>query len=369
MLIRSVELKNFRNIESAKLDFKKNINIFIGKNAQGKTNLIESFFILSVCRSFRTRLNKQLITFNKEYSSIKASVISNNKDLNLEVIFTNKSKKAKINTMDIKKTSDFIGYLNVVVFTPDDLLFVKGGPSERRNFVDLELSKISPIFLFNLSKYNNLLKERNKYLKTNFNLKAGDLYIESLNEQMAECQVVIIKKRQMFIKELSLISNNIYQEIANDKEIISLNYKTFVKVIDGTDLYSTILEKYKNSFDKDILTKQTNVGIHKDDIDIFLNKKNAYYFSSQGQQRTIVLSIKIALLEIIKNEIGEYPVLLLDDVLSELDKNRKEMLFKILDKKIQTFITTTSIDDIDIEITKKADIFYIENGKSRRINE
>lgn len=363
MKINSIELKNFRNFKEFKLVFNKDINILIGKNAQGKTNLIESFYVLSVCRSFRTHITHQLIYFNEDFAKIQAQIISNKRNLELEMILTGQNKKAKINGVDINKTSEFVGYLNVVVFTPDDLYLIKGGPGQRRRFIDLELSKISPIYLFNLSKYNRLLKERNKYLKI---LKEknllGDPYLEVLNEQMAKLQVEIIKKRIAFVEELSLLSSFVYQKIAGQHENINFKYKSFIDT-QKQDLYTIILEKYSNNLSRDIRYTSTQDGIHKDDMKIMINKKDASIYASQGQQRTIILSIKIALLELVKKEIGEYPVLLLDDVLSELDDTRKSMLLNLLDQKIQTFITTTSIEDIDQNILKNADIFEIENGK------
>lgn len=363
MKLNSIDLTNFRNFKSFHLDFEKDINIFIGKNAQGKTNLIESFYVLSVCRSFRTHIMKQLIHFDSDFARIKGSIFTNKRELELEMIITSQSKKAKINGNDINKTSEFVGYLNVVVFTPDDLYLIKGGPSVRRRFIDLELSKVSPIYLFNLSKYNSLLKERNKFLKMlKDKNKQGDPYLDVLNEQMASLQVDIIKKRIKFIQQLAKLSSIIYKKIADKDEIIEFRYKTFISQ-ENLNIYEDILDKYRKNLSRDIRYTMTQVGIHKDDIIIYINHHDAFDFASQGQQRTIVLSIKIALLELIKNEIGEYPVLLLDDVLSELDDTRKAMLLDLLDQRIQTFITTTSLEDIDDRILKNASVFDIENGR------
>lgn len=362
MKIKTVKLKNFRNFNDFYAEFSSDINIFIGKNGQGKTNIIESFYVLSVCRSFRTHITQQLIKFNEDFSKINASIIANNHDLNLEMILSGQNKKAKVNGTDVNRTSDFVGYLNVVAFTPDDLNLIKGSPSQRRRFIDLELSKISPIYLFNLSKYNRLLKERNKFLKMlKEKGKSDDLYLEVLDEQMAKLQEEMIKKRIFFIEELEKYASIIYSKIANNDEIISLIYKSYVA--GNENLYEKILNKYKKNRQRDIKFMTTQDGIHKDDLKILLNGHEAIHYGSQGQLRTIVLSIKIALLELIKKEIGEYPVLLLDDVLSELDEKRKSMLLSLLDERIQTFITTTSLEDIDEGILKKAKIFMIENGE------
>lgn len=215
---------------------------------------------------------------------------------------------------------------------------------------------------FNLSKYNNLLKERNKYLKLlNKKNRANDEYLEVLDEQLAKLQVELIKKRINFINKLDEKVKLIYQMISKkDDEMINLRYICFVK---NEINYENILLLYKKNYQRDIRYMQTNIGIHKDDLGIYMNGNIADLFASQGQQRTIVLAMKIALIELIKDEIGEYPVLLLDDVLSELDETRKNMLLDILNQKIQTFITTTSIDGINHQIVKKAKKIYIESGK------
>ena len=333
MIVKTLNLYNFRNYSHFVIDFSQDINILIGNNGQGKTNLIEAIYLLSVGKSFRSHVNKQMIMFDNEFARIKGKVISNSKQRNLEIILGSNFKNAKIDNQDIHKISEFVGLLNVVVFIPDDLYLVKGNPSNRRRFIDLEISKISPIYVFNLSKYSNLLKERNKYLKIlNKKNSSGDEYLEVLDEQLSKLQVELIKKRLQFISRLDLN-------------------------------YENILNLYKKNHRRDIKYMQSHIGIHKDDLKIYMNDNDACLYASQGQQRTVVLSLKIALIELIKEEIGEYPVLLLDDVLSELDKTRKNMLLDILNQKIQTFITTTSIDDINHQIIERAKKIYIESGK------
>lgn len=362
MKVNSLILNDFRNYNHFFIEFDMNTNILIGSNGQGKTNLIEAIYLLSVGKSFKTHVNKQMIMFDKDFAKVKGSVISNKKIRNLEIIIGSDFKRAKIDDQDIYKISEYVGLLNIVVFIPDDLYLIKGGPSNRRRFIDLEISKISPIYVFNLSKYNSLLKERNKYLKIlNQNKLNGDEYLEVLDEQLAKLQVDLIKKRTDFINKLAKKVILIYQMIAKkDNEKINLSYSCFVK---DELTYENILALYKKNYQRDIRFMQSHIGIHKDDLKIFMNDKSAELFASQGQQRTIVLSLKIALIELIKDEIGEYPVLLLDDVLSELDETRKNMLLDILDQKIQTFITTTSIDGIHHQIVDKAKKIYIESGK------
>ena len=361
MIVKSLYLHNFRNYNHFVVDFSQDINILIGNNGQGKTNLIEAIYLLSVGKSFRSHINKQMIMFDNEFARVEGKVISNGKQRNLEIVLGSNFKNAKIDNQDIHKISEFVGLLNVVVFIPDDLYLVKGNPSNRRHFIDLEISKISPIYVFNLSKYSNLLKERNKYLKIlNKKNSQGDEYLEVLDEQLSKLQVELIKKRLHFISRLDQKVSFIYQKIAKkDNESIKLRYSCFLK--DSLN-YENILTLYKKNHSRDKYM-QSHVGIHKDDLKIYMNDNDASLYASQGQQRTIVLSLKIALIELIKEEIGEYPILLLDDVLSELDKTRKNMLLNILNQKIQTFITTTSIDDINHQIIEKAKKIYIESGK------
>lgn len=356
MKINNIELVNYRNYNHFFIEFNDDINILIGNNGQGKTNLIEAIYLLSLGRSFKTHINKQMIMFSKEYGRIKSQIYSGNKNKNLEIILGEDFKVAKVDGRDILKISEYVGYLNVVVFIPDDLSIVKGSPSNRRRFINIELSKISPIYIHNLSKYNNLLKERNKYLKL---INKGDEYLEVLDEQLASLQVNLINRRINFINKLSIKVNEIYKMIASKQEEIKLDYDSFINEINE----ESILKVYKNSLSRDLKYKQTHQGVHKDDLKIFIDDKEAINYASQGQQRTIVLALKIGLLEIIKDEIGEYPILLLDDVLSELDDKRKTMLLNLLNNKIQTFITTTSIDGIEHQIVKKAKKIYIRDGK------
>ena len=362
MKVNSLKLDNFRNYNHFFIDFDQDINILIGSNGQGKTNLIEAIYLLSIGKSFKTHINKQMIRFEHDLAKVSGNITSNNKQRNLEIVIGSDFKRAKIDNQDIPRVSEYVGLLNVVVFVPDDLYLIKGSPNNRRKFIDSELSKISPIYAFNLSKYNGLLKERNKYLKIlNKKNSNGDEYLEVLDEQMAKIQIELIKKREDFIFKLNEKVATIYKMIAkkNDEEI-SLKYSCFI----SKELsYDEILSLYKKNHQRDIRYNQTHLGIHKDDLIFFMNGNEANSFSSQGQQRTIILSLKIALIELIKNEIGEYPILLLDDVLSELDETRKNMLLDILNRKIQTFITTTTIDGIKHQIVDKAKKIYIKSGK------
>ena len=366
MKIHSIQLKNFRNYIDCSVKFDPFINILIGQNAQGKTNLLEAIYILSMSKSFKTKVIDEMIYFDQDFAKIQGQVINNQKTLNLEIVLSKLGKKALINHNEIKKTSDYVGYLNVVLFIPEDLMLIKGSPKLRRKLIDMELSKISPIYMYDFNKYQRLLKERNKYLKllNEKHLKADD-YLEVLSEQMARLQVQLLKKRIEFVELLNEISAKMYDYIALHQEVLSIQYKTHYKDMS----YEGILEDYRKNYQKDIAFKQTTHGIHKDDLVMCLNQQDAITYASQGQQRSIVLAIKIALLELIKKEIGEYPVLLLDDVLSELDDTRKTKLLNLIEGKVQTFLTSTNtfltstnIDGIHHQVIDKAKKIVIENG-------
>lgn len=310
-------------------------------------------------RSFKTKVIEELIYFQEDFAKIQGHVNSHDKDIDLEIVLSAFGKKAIINHKEIKKTSDYVGYLNVVLFIPEDLMLIKGSPRLRRKLIDMEISKISPIYMYNLSNYNKLLKERNKYLKMLHDKHKGyDEYLEVLSEQMARIQVDLIKKRIEFVDLLNEISMKMYDYISLHKEILKIEYKCSYKDIS----YESILEKYQKNYQRDITYSQTNDGLHKDDMIMSLDDRDATMYASQGQQRSIVLAIKIGLLELIKKEIGEYPILLLDDVLSELDDVRKTKLLNLIQGKVQTFLTSTSVDGVHHQVIDMAKKIVIEDG-------
>ncbi|MDD8049152.1 MAG: DNA replication/repair protein RecF [Thomasclavelia sp.] len=356
MKINSLDLTNYRNYNHFHIEFSDEINILIGNNGEGKTNLIEAIYLLSLARSFRTRINKQMITFNQDFTKVEGNIISLNRKHKLSIIIGEDFKRAKVDNKDIHKISEYVGYLNTVIFTPDDLSIIKDSPSKRRKFINLELSKINPLYLYNLSNYHKLLKERNKYLKLlNNKHKKADDYLEVLDEQMASLQINIINSRKEFINSLNNYVKRIYKSFSNDSKEIRIDYDCFTNEVNE----NKILEIYKKNYNRDIKYCKTTKGIHNDDLKIYIDDKLASDFASQGQQRSIVLSLKIGLINLIKEKVGEYPILLLDDVLSELDDERKSKLLDLLSKNIQTFITTTSIDGINHETVVKANKIYI----------
>lgn len=364
MKIKQLALKNFRNYDLVSLKFSDTTNVLIGKNAQGKTNLIEAIYLLSIAKSFRTRNNQDMIQFEKDYARIWGQVQSKTRTRELEMVLFENGKQAKVNGAKCLKTSEFVGHFNVVVFTPDDLFFVKGSPKNRRRFMDIELSKISPAYLSYLNAYQHYLKERNQYLKkASFIQKRDDVYLNIITEQMIDALMRIAKKRAEFIDKINYLAKRVYEKIAGIDEEIEIIYDTFFEVNENTK--EELIDFYEQQKERDYKLQVTNHGIHKDDLIVLLNQKDASQFASQGQQRSIVLALKIALLQYIYLEIGEYPVLLLDDVLSELDTSRQNLLLNLVSDEIQTFITTTSIDGIEHDVIKKALKIEINQERSQ----
>ena len=364
MRIQRIALKNFRTYDYADFTFSPTTNVLIGKNAQGKTNLIEAIYLLSVAKSFRTRLNQEMIMFEREFAKIIGLVQTKTSQKNLEMVLFEKGKQAKINQALCHKTSEFVGIFNVVVFTPDDLFFVKGSPKIRMRFMDIELSKISSLYLSYFNSFQHFFKERNQYLKqAGQTRKRDDVYLDVITHQMIDVQIEIAKQRTDFIAKLNDFTKQIYKKISQHDENITLVYETFFDV-NSPSVKEDLIRLYEEDKEKDYRYGKTNQGVNKDDIKVLLNDKEACQFASQGQQRSIVLAMKIGLLKLIYEEIGEYPVLLLDDVLSELDNERQNLLLNLVSDDIQTFITTTSIDGLSHEVIQRANKIEISKERS-----
>ncbi|MDR2661004.1 MAG: DNA replication/repair protein RecF [Lactobacillaceae bacterium] len=364
MLVKDIKLKNFRNYQDLNLEFSSKINVFVGNNAQGKTNILEALYLSSLTNSHRTSNYKEMIEWGKSESAVSINVKKEIGNIKLDIQLGKNGKKARINNLTSNKLSEYIGKLNVVLFAPEDLELVKGSPSIRRKFMDLEFVQMSSEYLFNLLNFKTVLKNRNTYLKKPIESQDQD-YLEVLNFQLIEYGSQLIKKRFELIEKLSLIAQEIHQSIANDEKL-EIKYKTFKKINSKTEIDEIkeifLIELNKNRKREDMF-QTTLVGPHHDDIVFFINDKEVATFASQGQQRTTALSTRLAEIKLIKEQTGEYPILLLDDVFSELDSNRQTHLIKYIEDKVQTFITTPSLSDINQEIIKEPKIFYVDNGE------
>lgn len=367
MYIKHVELTQFRNYENIQFDFENKINVVIGENAQGKTNLVESIYMLALANSHRTSKSQDVIMWEQDFSKISGIVEKENNTIPLELIVSKKGKRGKVNHLNQTKISQYVGHLNAVMFAPEDLNIVKGSPQIRRKFLDTEISQISPIYLHDLNQYLKVLKEKNSLLKMLQTRKTSDTtMLDIYNEQLALFGAKIIEKRLNFLEKLRKRSSEIHKEVSRERETLDIQYESTLgelKLIEDSDLrIAQLEEKFDKMKVREIERGASLIGVQRDDLIFTINGKNVQTFGSQGQQRTTALSLKISEIELIKEETKEYPVLLLDDVLSELDDYRQSQLLETIKGKVQTFITTTSIDGIHHETLKSADEFRIENG-------
>ncbi len=364
MHVKSIKLINFRNYNKLDILLNNKLNIFLGNNAQGKTNLLESIYMCSTGKSFRTNKDKELINLRKDKAYISIDVIKEDFDKQIEIkLEKNKSKKARINRVEIDKISDLYDVFNVVIFSPEDLKLIKEGPNERRVFLDNEISQINPRYRYNINRYNKILNQRNNLLKIIQYEKNKKKLLDVWDVQLCSIGAEILLKRLNFIEQISRISKEIHRKITGNVEDIDINYiSSFdIEKCSQNEIECRFINTLKNGVDSDIERGITRFGPQRDDLKIIVNGMDIRAFGSQGQQRTAALSLKLAEIELIKQEKGEYPVLLLDDVLSELDEKRKKFLISTFDD-IQTIIT--SADKIDIRdfnnINKS--VYHIKEG-------
>ena len=362
MILNEIKLTDFRNYDSLSLAFHPKLNIFIGHNAQGKTNLLEAIYFLSLAKSHRTSKDKELIQFGAEEAYINGTITTPRSTLPLSIGIAKGGKRAKVNHLEVGKLSQYIGHLNTVLFAPEDLNIVKGSPQVRRKFINMECGQISKLYLNHLSDYNKVLAQKNQYLKSR---NVDQIMIEVLNDQLAHHASLIILKREQFISTIERHASKIHADISNGREILNVVYNPNIKYkSDNSEaLTAEISALLAENLNKEIERGTSLVGPHRDDIGFTINDFDVQTYGSQGQQRSTALSVKLAELELIREEVGEYPVLLLDDVLSELDEVRQAHLLTSIRDRVQTFVTTTSISDINHQIMDDMQLFEIENGK------
>ena len=377
MKIKSLKLLYFRNYLSTNIDAHPSLNVLVGNNANGKTNIIESIFCLALGKSYRTKSDSECIMFGETATAMSCIVNKNDKDLDIMLGINNKGKSAKIAGIKKTKLTDFVGELNVVLFSPEDLQIVKGSPALRREFMNREFYQFSRIYHKYYLMYQHLLKQRNSYLKDMRKNPKDELslaYLETLTSQLAKVALYITKERVSFVQDISKLTYKNMLNISNGQETLKIKYKS--SVLDALNIPEINDESFteenltkvmmKKSFD-DIMRGSTKIGPQHDDLEFYINDLDAKMYASQGQQRSIVLSLKLAEINYLKEKTGTYPVLLLDDVLSELDKNRQLKLLDAINENVQTFITTPSISDIKEDLLRKAKVFKIENGNISEI--
>lgn len=352
MYIQSLELSNFRNYSELNIGFDKGTNILYGNNAQGKTNILESIYLAGTAKSHRAVRDREIIKFNEEEAHIKVLLEKNNVPVRIDMhLKKNKSKGIAINGIPIRKASELFGILNVVFFSPEDLNIIKNGPSERRRFIDLELCQLDKVYVHNLVNYNKIINQRNKLLKDIGYGNDKELMdtLDIWDMQLADFGAKIVTRRNQFISDINEIIYDIHKKLTNGKEELNVKYEPNIF---GNNLYEELLR----CRDRDFKLKSTTVGPHRDDISFMIGDVDIRKFGSQGQQRTAALSLKLSEIELVKLMINDVPVLLLDDVLSELDSSRQKQLLESLNN-VQTIITCTGLDEF-IENRFNIDTIY-----------
>ncbi|MDT6979429.1 DNA replication/repair protein RecF [Levilactobacillus zymae] len=366
MYLQELQLQNFRNYASADLQLGHGINVLLGENAQGKTNLLEAIYALALTRSHRTANDHDLINWQAKTARISGRVVKASGTTPLELTFSRQGKRAKINHLEQARLSQYVGQLNVILFAPEDLAIVKGAPTVRRRFMDMEFGQMNPRYLYNLSQYRTLLKQRNQYLKDLQHHRQHDLLLlDVLTDQLAAYGADIIHQRLVLLHRLERWAQSIHAEISQHRETLTFHYATQVAesaLGDPKTICDALTALYQKQRDKELYQGTTLIGPHRDDLRFQVNDKNVQTFGSQGQQRTTALSVKLAEIDLMKAETGEYPVLLLDDVLSELDDARQTHLLTAIQDKVQTFITTTSLSGITRQLIKDPTIFHVTAG-------
>lgn len=366
MKLNELTLHHFRNYDQLHLTFNQGLVILTGDNAQGKTNLLESIFLLAFAKSHRASKDQELIQWDQDRSQIQGLIETKNFDLPLEIILSKKGKTLKVNHLEQAKRSQFIGHLNAILFAPEDMQLVKGSPALRRRFLDLEVSQTYPIYVNELVTYNRILKQRNLYLKQfGHSEKFDPLYFDVMTEQLVEKAVEIISYRTKFTQDLEKIAQPLHWHLSNQRDHFFMTYQASSSKLDYQQLDQVgdqLRGLFRQSVEREKAQGTTVYGPHRDDLLFYINDKLASEFGSQGQQRTLVLGLKLAEIELLYQLKGDYPILLLDDVLSELDDDRQHLLMSMIEGKVQTFLTTATIKGLNLDQLQAPDIFFVNQG-------
>ena len=358
MYIKRLQMLNYRNYKSLNITLGKNVNVFMGDNAQGKTNILEAIYYCAFAKSHRTSKDRELINWNSDSASVSLLVGKDRLDKNIDINILKDGKKAiKINKIKVSKIGELFGNFNVVMFSPEDLKIIKDSPGVRRKFIDMELCQLNSKYYYNLVQYNKVLNERNVVLK---NRKLDSEILDIYDIQLANFGYHIIIERLKYINKLNFYGKDIHKDISSGKENVEFKYISTIK--DLEDIENSFYELLRRNRKKDIEKGTTSIGPHRDDFIVLINDVDTKSFGSQGQQRSAVLTIKFSSLKIIKEMTSEYPVLLLDDVLSELDFNRKRYILSTIGE-IQTIITCTGIEDLTNYLDNSSRVFKVKEGE------
>ncbi len=344
MIVKNISLKNFRNYENEKIDFSPSVNIIYGKNAQGKTNILEGIYLFSMGKSNRTYHDEELIKFGENEANLKMDFIGGKREISAEIIIKkNNKKRVFINEIQVKKNSDLVGKFNVCYFGPECMNIIKSGPSARRKNLDILISQLHKKYFSYISEYKKAIESKTALLKNEI---VDKITLDILNDKLISLCFEIIKYRFLYIKKIEEIAKKIQLEISKEKENIEIKYSSNFGIIEEFDdeiIKQKIKEKFEGNYKKEVFLKEIFIGCHRDDIEYFINGKNVKTFGSSGQQKTVALVQKIAEVYLIYEEIGEYPVLLLDDIMSELDEERQSYIISKI-KDMQIIITCTDAE-------------------------
>lgn len=362
MQIQQLKLANFRNYRNLTISFSDHYNLIYGNNGMGKTNLIEAIYVLALTKSFRGTIDKVLIMNHQSCTKIEGELkqLVNN---TYQIVISNEGKKVKINGNNIPKLSDYISKINVVLFNPDDLRIIKDTPSVRRKNINLDISELNNSYLKLLNNYNKILKQRNIYLKSmNINSNTDSDYLDVLTSKLIDLGLKIYKYRKEYLNSINEYLSDFYKKITGE-ETLKIKY-----ISNFNNLSIKNIEKlYKDTLTKDIIFGKTHVGIHHDDFIFIKNDQNLKDFGSEGQQKNSIIAYKLVELEIFFKKKNDYPILILDDLVSELDNEKINNILKILNKNIQIFITTTDLKSVNKDILENSKKFLVEDGKVREV--
>ena len=356
MIITKLILRNFRNYERLEVRFNPKLNVIVGDNAEGKTNIVEAIQFLSLARSFRTTETSELIKNERQFATIEARVEEDTIHRNIVAILTPSSKKITCNKKPIRKISELSGLINVIVFEPKDALMFNDSPFVRRNFLDINLSKKSPVYLENLMTFDKLLKERNALLKED---NIDEVQLDVVTSQLIKAEEILCRYRQTYVNEINSLLSKIIVNIKGSKEEVHLEYYPFIKV--DADFVQNATRAYERNKESDIKHKATQIGIHREDMKMILNGKDISTHGSQGENRIAVIALKLAPYFLIEDK-DKKPIVVLDDVMSELDKTHQDKLLKFLEKLEQVFITSTKLN------IKNASIYEVKKANITRRN-
>ena len=356
MQINQISLTNFRNYNEQQIILNPHINVFYGNNAQGKTNILEAIFLCGFGKSFRTSKEKEMIQLGKDYTQVELQYQKSDRSGKIKILLANK-KQIEVNGVKIKRLSELVGNLNLVIFTPDDIQILKNGPAERRRFLDMMIGQLRPNYVYTLNLYLKTLEQRNNYLRQIKEENKPEEMLEIWDEKLAEYAVTIWKYRNEFIEKLKQKIKVIHKQITNEKEELKIEY---LSECENKENYLSLLKQRRKL---DIIKGFTTKGIHRDDFKALINEKEVGIYGSQGQHRTSILTLKLAELYVIYDEIGEYPILLLDDFMSELDENRRKSFLQYI-KDTQVIITCTDKMELEeLDLGKDYQIYQVQEGK------